>query len=442
MENINQNVNTVVPPQTPPVQEVQWPVMKRKSKMPQILAGVAALILVAGVAVAAFFVSNRISGEQAVAPTAPVSEPKATGPALCNNSNKDNPFPLSMTFTKAGKIKVYSTGFVGSISVSGPATYNLYSSSDGYNQVGTFDVSAGQTYSFNSHHSSEGAPGKGWRPMWGGTKCGPQTLATPPGQQVENGCGSVVNIGGFQAFAASTSDLTGITSGGGSANVQCWGDAPTGDWPSEYDYNDWMLAFGYEQCTPDGTKICAPDCPTACGQPASTISTCKDSCGAATTKACPATTACICVPTGVLTCPTECPTACGLPSSTITCKDSCNQDAVKQCTATAACPVGASCNDVSIFKIQSDGTLGTNPVKMTQAELAALKVGDKLSVQVTGSKANLKAKFKVTINNTVEAPDWRDAVGYVDADKKISFFVYEIKVVGSYKFEAQVSSKP
>jgi hypothetical protein len=42
-----------------------------------------------------------------------------------------------------------------------------------------------------------------------------------------------------------------------------------------------------------GEKICAPDCPTTCGLAASTISTCKDSCDIATTKACPATAACL-----------------------------------------------------------------------------------------------------------------------------------------------------
>ena len=56
-------------PSAPP--EPEWPGSKPKSKMPQILGGIAAIILVVGVATAAYFVSNRISGRQAVAPTAP-----------------------------------------------------------------------------------------------------------------------------------------------------------------------------------------------------------------------------------------------------------------------------------------------------------------------------------------------------------------------------------
>ena len=57
---------------------------------------------------------------------------------------------------------------------------------------------------------------------------------------------------------------------------------------------------GSEACTVTATSLCVaskiitcnPDCPTACGKKASTISTCKISCGIATTKACPATPAC------------------------------------------------------------------------------------------------------------------------------------------------------
>jgi len=56
-------------------------------------------------------------------------------------------------------------------------------------------------------------------------------------------------------------------------------------------------------CVPNGTITCTPDCPTDCGYAASTISTCTDSCGVATTKSCPATTAC---PTAT---PTTAPTA-------------------------------------------------------------------------------------------------------------------------------------
>lgn len=62
-----------------PAPEPEWPGSKPKSKLPQILSGIAAIILVVGVATAAYFVSNKISGRQAVAPNAPESEPLAKG---------------------------------------------------------------------------------------------------------------------------------------------------------------------------------------------------------------------------------------------------------------------------------------------------------------------------------------------------------------------------
>jgi len=400
MENLNSNTDTgssTQQIQTGSTPDSQWPTRKKNKNTVKVVVSILGLVTVIGVAVGSYFVSAKVSSKQAIAPNAPSSQPYAKGPALCNDGNKDNPFPLTMTFSKTGKVLVYSSGFSGHISVRGPASYDLYSNSDGYTQVGSFNVTAGQTYSFNSQHNAESGPGVGWRPMWNGTHCGPQTLATPPGQQVENGCGTVIDIGGFKSFAAATSDISGITSGGGSANVQCWGDAHTGDWPSEYDYNDWQLAFGYEKCTTNGTITCTPDCPTACGKPASTITTCKDSC---------------------------------------------NVNATKQCPATAECPVAGVCSEVLIFRIQSDGTLGENPTPLTQTQLATLRIGDKLSIQAQGSKANLRARFRITLNNNIEAPEWKDAVGYVDPQKKISFIVYEIKSLGAYKFEAQVSSKP
>ncbi len=45
-------------------------------------------------------------------------------------------------------------------------------------------------------------------------------------------------------------------------------------------------------CVPTATITCEPDCPTDCGTEASVITTCKNSCGVATTKQCNATDAC------------------------------------------------------------------------------------------------------------------------------------------------------
>lgn len=46
-------------------------------------------------------------------------------------------------------------------------------------------------------------------------------------------------------------------------------------------------------CVPSEVLSCSPDCPTACGQKAKVINTCVNSCGVATTKQCNATNACM-----------------------------------------------------------------------------------------------------------------------------------------------------
>lgn len=45
-------------------------------------------------------------------------------------------------------------------------------------------------------------------------------------------------------------------------------------------------------CVASETITCSPDCPTACGKTASTISSCTDSCGVVKSKSCPETIAC------------------------------------------------------------------------------------------------------------------------------------------------------
>lgn len=76
------STTTVVP--TPP--EVQWPEKKKKSKLPRILAGITAIVLVFGVAVGAYFVSQRVARQAAIAPTAP-TKPFALG---CNAGTVSN----------------------------------------------------------------------------------------------------------------------------------------------------------------------------------------------------------------------------------------------------------------------------------------------------------------------------------------------------------------
>jgi len=93
-------------------------------------------------------------------------------------------------------------------------------------------------------------------------------------------------------------------------------------------------------CTPNGTVTCSPDCPTACGLGASTISTCTDLCGGATTKSCPATAACGCTPTNPNCASTTC--------TGNTCWDGCNdKNGTKSCPITPPACIPWTCSAVA-----------------------------------------------------------------------------------------------
>jgi hypothetical protein len=95
--------------------------------------------------------------------------------------------------------------------------------------------------------------------------------------------------------------------------------------------------------------------------------------------------------------------------------------------------------EIKILKEKADGTF-TAP--LTQAQLNNLKEGDKIRLTVTGSKANLKSKFRVVIDEVIENPTWRTGTGYTDpVTKKISYYDYEITKLGSYTFRGIVSTK-
>lgn len=73
---------------TPTLAEPAMPEIKAKKKISPIIGGLVALLFVAGVAGAAFYVSNQLSTRQAVAPNAPESKPLAgctTGSCPSNN---------------------------------------------------------------------------------------------------------------------------------------------------------------------------------------------------------------------------------------------------------------------------------------------------------------------------------------------------------------------
>lgn len=102
---------------------------------------------------------------------------------------------------------------------------------------------------------------------------------------------------------------------------------------------------------------------------------------------------------------------------------------------TPTTPVVGACVNVKIYKAVN-GVYPATPLTATQ--LQSLKVGDLLKFSVTGSLDNLRAQFRVHVNNI--PGNWMSASSTVA--KVSSYSDYLVGSPGSYQFEAQVSTTP
>jgi len=225
-----------------------------------------------------------------------------------------NYWTVPINFAKTGKLLSYMgnlQNYTGTITLSraGAADINIPIQGSGAAVALTgVNVTAGD-YIVKVQITGDPGLSMGWIRNKTASTCGP---VKTPGVPLDSNnkptglCGEDINISPVVTMASSNSDMTGITAAGGSASIQCWADAFQNDASQDYDFNDFSLVFGYEKavvCVPSGVVTCTPNCPTACGTAASTISTCTDSCGKPTTKSCPATSACyvapMCIASGV-----------------------------------------------------------------------------------------------------------------------------------------------
>ena len=302
-------------------------------------------------------------------------------------------------FSKTGKVAVYSKSpvqFRADIVLTGPKNNtlgNVLIDNKIATVSKTFDVVAGEEYTYSVRvifpSPAPKKPAYGWNPPPAAGQCGPKNN---PGTGAGK-CGARVDINPLLNYAKARADITGIKAGTTAANVQCWSDAieTPPDPVSDYDYNDFSLVFGYV-----GSNL------KACNLSCTADSQCQSGFCDPTSKRCRNET-----------CPTKNDCTCGV-------------------------VVGGACMEIKILKEKADGTF-TAP--LTQAQLNNLKEGDKIRLTVTGNKANLKAKFRVVIDEAIENPTWRSAAGYTDDTKKISYYDYEITKVGDYTFRGIVSTK-
>lgn len=218
-----------------------------KNQRKKLLAiGLILLVIVLGIA--SVFVSSRLSSQKGVAPTAPSSRPQA-----------------AVASCPAGEQCPGSDGVLRSCS---PAEAGGWTADSICNAAGRIEPCGGQSF------CCPAAGGKWTTDM---SACGGAAAPTGAAGTVDE-CGKCNVIKKCKTgFACDTVDgLCKKTDG----STVCYAGSSA------------CTLSVTTACVADGTVTCTPDCPTECGLAASTITTCKDSCGVATTKACPATTAC------------------------------------------------------------------------------------------------------------------------------------------------------
>lgn len=366
------------PIQEPASAEPVMPAGKPKSKILPIIGGVAALLLVIGVAGAAYYVSNQLSTRQAVAPTAPESEPLAgnctsrcsadgtceedeCGAGACHlpgdpvgvkngkkciqNSDtcpacggggggdtcatlKDTP-KSTVTFAKAGTVSLFTRGPVETITLSGPKTVSFTTTvGEAVQHPTKFSVTAGETYTVTVRLSNETADSMGFIATKSAHTCGPTSAL----------CGGNVDITPVETLAKANSKEL--------ADIECWGDMLKSDITQDYDYNDFTLIFGYD----------------------------KDQ-------------------------------------------------------------IAGACMLISIYK-KVNGVYGTTP--LTAAQLQTLEVGDVLKFTLTSNVDRLFGRFRVSIDGTPGAWLWGN---FNDSNRKLNVYNdYTVTTEGVYKFEGQVST--
>jgi len=159
---------------------------------------------------------------------------------------------------------------------------------------------------------------------------------------------------------------------------------------------DSIQATGSTQCTDSlnpGDRYCCP-----LGQVISN-GACVDEwqgCDACTVTA--SASAVICVPSGVVTCTPDCPTACGTAASTITtCTNNCGST-TKACAATAACPGDGDWSEWGDCSATACGTSGT---KTRTCNNPAPEVGGAECTKANGTKTTATARTETAACNAI-----------------------------------------
>lgn len=370
------------------------PDIRRKKNTMSVVGAILAIVVVVGVAIAAYFVSNKLSTTAGISPTAPASAPLASG----KHSEE-----AAKTAQQKKAYQLEKQSAIGS----------------GQAYTKTFKQFTGQEPLSGTANANYG---KDWTSC--SSQCNGCCLCTRDSAQ---NCSSDITCGSCNSPLADP--------------VHC----------GSQDCNQ-----GTEVCCPSGCKsknegcgggtISTPGCIDSIWSP-DPSSTCTtdtvretSNCGNVRTEQ--GTKDCTCVdtawsPDAAAVCDTN----------AVTQTSNCGN--VRTVGGTKVCSGGA-CMEVTAYQINADGT--TAPAPLTTAQLSSLEVNKSIRLYLKANIAGLQARFGVTLNgNPVtlpgsvvwsDFPNLRPAAGYSDTGKFISAYPFLVTSPGTYKFEGFVSSNP
>lgn len=518
-----------VPP-TPTPSEPPMAEIKPKNKIMPIVGGVLALLLVVGVAGAAYYVSNQLSTRQAVAPTAPESKPLAsgqcsidhpatgfpegyntqlyldcgtqcctkatdkctcmngcvpkdgpdypcpTGPSLkcpetacyhyptevapeddCNVCSPDRSFLSNVTFATAGSVRIHQEGMIdpgttitltkGTETISATKVSN--GNYDATVTAGTYKVTVKLGFATEGGQASLGFI----RPD--ANKCG---RYDPTNKRDVTTYSSAASLTGF-----GISTITGVD-----IPVQCWADRiqgtdddTRGQLDANYDFNDFNLIIGYKAaqevaaCTDvrvykvgETTKLTSEQLSNLkIGdnlrlELTSNMDNLKGRFAVKIGQGTPeylagtidATNKKLVKSTNYAISANGAYSLQGEVSTTPTSTEWVTATAVCTTTGLVSTSTVGACVNIEVLR---KNTVSSGWDLLTSADTAALKVGDELLFRINGNLDNLDGRFRVTVNSV--AGNW--LTGVRGDGNIISYSPYIVATAGTYKLEAQVTTK-
>jgi len=430
-------VPQATPLPTPAPEEPVIPTEKPKNKISPIVGGLVALLFVVGVAGAAYYVSNQLSTRQAVAPTAPESEPMAGSGQVELSYTCDNGQCVGHTTVVSG---AYLTLGACSQACGG----------------GTCDKACGQTNAC-SKASVIGASETcakcccnnaiyckvGDKMKW---ICGKTCPDTGVGGDVTT-CDATErqltkektitfeNAGKIMAFSKSFTGTITLTPTSGTALVFNSADGgAAAQLPQSFNvtagstYTVSIKRYGtaeaYGWQPPKAVNTCGPAV-VECGGDAD-IKTLVDLAKSKATL------------TGIKTATIDSSIQCwGDISTGDATQDYDYNDYAFVFGYEGTSTVVGACSDIKVYK-KVNGAYGTTP--LTTAQLGSLSVGDVLKFTLTSNIDNLQGRFGV--KKGTGTITW--LTGTIDATNKklVTYSDYTIASAGTYQFEAQVSTAP